>query len=122
MFMTLTEYLQLLDWTGRQFKPNRRGAIPNHAPPTLDRLNQSAELWLHAVEHLGKRRSANRITPASRFNAPARPADSVLTSRQRWKVVDHEKIHSCDDLVQWFVWMAPGLPRTVNHVWMAPLM
>ena len=81
MFLTLAEYLQLLDWTGRQLKPRKRGVIPKNAPPILDRLNLSAELWLHTVEHLGKRRSANRITPASRFNAKAIPIDSVLAAR-----------------------------------------
>jgi hypothetical protein len=78
MFMTLAEYLQLLDWTGRQLKPGKRGAIPKNAPPILDRLNLSAELWLHAVEHFGKRRSANRITPASRFNATAKPGKTAV--------------------------------------------
>jgi hypothetical protein len=61
----------LLDWTGRQLKPGKRGVIPKNAPPILDRLNLSAELWLHAVEHFGKRRAANRVTAASRFNATA---------------------------------------------------
>ena len=74
VFMTLAEYLQLLDWTGRQLKPGKRGAIPKNAPSILDRLNLSPELWLHAVEHFGKRRAANSVTPASRFNATARPA------------------------------------------------
>ena len=74
VFMTLPEYLQLLDWTGRQLKPGKRGAIPKNALPILDRLNLSPEHWLHTVEHFGKRRAANRITPASRFNATARPA------------------------------------------------
>ncbi|MFN9720931.1 MAG: hypothetical protein ACK58L_19725 [Planctomycetota bacterium] len=69
--MTLAEYLQLLDWTGRQLKPGRRRAIPKSAPPILDRLDLSPELWLHAVEHFGKRRTANRVTPAARFNATA---------------------------------------------------
>jgi hypothetical protein len=81
VFMTLTEYLQLLDWTGRQLKPGKRGAIPNNAPPILDRLNLSAELWLHAVEHFAKRRAVNRVTPASRFNATAKPADLALAAR-----------------------------------------
>jgi len=40
--LTLAEYLQLLDWTGRQLKPGKRGAIPKNAPPILDRLNLSA--------------------------------------------------------------------------------
>ena len=72
--MTLAEYLQLLDWTGRQMKPGKRGAIPKNTPPILDRLNLSVELWLHAIEQFSKRRAANRITPASRFNATASPA------------------------------------------------
>ncbi|MFO1003523.1 MAG: hypothetical protein U0936_24585 [Planctomycetaceae bacterium] len=74
LFMTLAEYLQLLDWTGRQMKPGKRGAIPKNTPSILDRLNLSVELWLHAIEQFGKRRAANRITPASRFNATASPA------------------------------------------------
>lgn len=57
VFMTLAEYLQLLDWTGRQLKPGKRGAILKNAPPILDRLNLSPELWLHAVEHFGDRKS-----------------------------------------------------------------
>ncbi len=77
VLMSLPQYLELLDWTGRQLRPGKRGAIAQNAPPILDRLNLSAELWLHAVEQFSKRRSANRITPASRFNATAK---SVLTS------------------------------------------
>ena len=69
VFMSLAEYLQLLDWTGRQVKPKKRGAVSKTAPPILERLNLSAELWLQVVEQFGKRRFANRITPASRFNA-----------------------------------------------------
>lgn len=57
---------------------------PRNAPPILDRLNLSAELWLHLVEHFGKRRIANRVTAASRFNATAKPADLVFAARLRW--------------------------------------
>ena len=81
VFMSLPEYLQLLDWTGRQLKPGKRGSIPKNAPPILERLNLSAELWLHAVEQFGKRRSANRITPASRFNATAQLAPDSVVAR-----------------------------------------
>jgi REP element-mobilizing transposase RayT len=81
LFMTLAEYLQLLDWTGRQLKPGKRGAIPKNAPPILDRLNLSAELWLHAVEHFGKCRAASRVTPASRFNATARHAPQPVAAQ-----------------------------------------
>ena len=82
LFMSLPEYLQLLDWTGRQLKPGKRGSIPRTAPPILERLNLSAEFWLHAVEQFGKRRAANRITPASRFNASAISAMRLSAPRQ----------------------------------------
>ena len=72
VFMSLPQYLELLDWTGRQLKPGKRGAIPKNAPPILESLNLSADLWLHVVEQFAKRRAANRITPASRFNATAK--------------------------------------------------
>ncbi|MEZ6122058.1 MAG: hypothetical protein R3C49_02645 [Planctomycetaceae bacterium] len=71
--MSLAEYLQLLEWTGRELQPGKRGSIPKNTAPILDRLNLSNELWLHAVELFGKRRAANRVTPASKFNANARP-------------------------------------------------
>lgn len=37
VFMTLTDYLQLLAWTGRQLKPGKRGAIPKNGPSILNR-------------------------------------------------------------------------------------
>jgi hypothetical protein len=36
--MTLDDYLSLLDWTGRQLVPDKRGAIPAHLEPILERL------------------------------------------------------------------------------------
>ena len=36
--MTLEEYLQLLDWSGRQLRANKRGAIPANLAPILERL------------------------------------------------------------------------------------
>jgi hypothetical protein len=78
--------------TSRQLTPDKRGAILKNAPPSLDRLNLSPELWLHAVEHFGKRRAANRITAASRFNATASPAlqpKAVPQAAGRLKNVDN---------------------------------
>ena len=68
-----------LKWVAHilQLKPGKRRAIAKNAPPILESLNLSAELWLRAVEQFSKRRSANRITPVSRFNATAK---SVLMS------------------------------------------
>jgi hypothetical protein len=78
----LAQYLELLDWTGRQLKPGTRGAIAKNAPLIRDELNLSAELWRHAIEQFSDRRSANRITRASKFNATAKPALQFATVQQ----------------------------------------
>jgi hypothetical protein len=49
--MTLVEYLMLLDWTGRQFREDKRGAIPEELAPILARLHIRSEKWLDLVEH-----------------------------------------------------------------------
>ena len=36
--ISLSRYLQLLDWTGRQLRSDKRGAIPRHLAPILQRL------------------------------------------------------------------------------------
>jgi len=47
--ISLEKYLQLLDWTGRQIHANKRGAIPAHLAPILDRLGINRGLWLDAI-------------------------------------------------------------------------
>ena len=50
--ISLDDYLKLLDWTGRQFRRDTRGAIPSHLEPILDRLAIRPEYWLELIEHL----------------------------------------------------------------------
>jgi len=38
----LKDYLELVDWGGREIKHNKRGYIPTHAPPILTRLKMDA--------------------------------------------------------------------------------
>jgi hypothetical protein len=45
LMMTCTEYIELLEWTARQFAPGKRGATPEDTPPILQRLNISEEIW-----------------------------------------------------------------------------
>ena len=52
--MTLDAYLELLDWTGRQLHPDKKGAIPATAPPILERLGIKVIGWLDLVDNLGK--------------------------------------------------------------------
>jgi REP element-mobilizing transposase RayT len=42
----LKDYLELVDWTGRIIREDKRGAIPRNASPILDRLNIEVKHWL----------------------------------------------------------------------------
>jgi REP element-mobilizing transposase RayT len=47
----LKNYLELVDYTGRAIHPTKRGAIPDHLPPILQRLELNAADWLeHATQ------------------------------------------------------------------------
>ena len=52
--MELPDYLQLLDWTGREFAKGKRGRIPKGAKPILERIGLSKETWLNLVKDFGK--------------------------------------------------------------------
>jgi hypothetical protein len=47
----LEDYLELLDWTGRQIRHDKRGAIDASLPPILNRLNIEAQNWLYSTQH-----------------------------------------------------------------------
>jgi len=47
--ISLDDYLELLDWTGRQVRSDKRGAIPEHLAPILDRLAINSNLWTELV-------------------------------------------------------------------------
>jgi REP element-mobilizing transposase RayT len=45
----LTDYLELLDWTGKQVSANKRGAITAELPPILKRLAIDPKHWLYSA-------------------------------------------------------------------------
>ena len=47
--MALGDYLQLLDWTGRQIRTDQRGTMPTNLESMFERLGISAELWVDCV-------------------------------------------------------------------------
>ncbi|MGD9584655.1 MAG: hypothetical protein AB7V26_13435, partial [Lysobacterales bacterium] len=47
------EYLQLLDWTGRQLHPGKRGVIDGPAPAALARFGPQAPHWTRQVQAVG---------------------------------------------------------------------
>jgi len=46
ILFSLSDYLQLVDWTGRIVRDDKRGAIPPSTPPILTRLNIPIDQWL----------------------------------------------------------------------------
>ena len=52
--MGVGEYLQLLDWTARQIRSDKRGATPKELEPIFERLEISAELWVDCVLNFRK--------------------------------------------------------------------
>ena len=51
----LTDYLELVDWTGRIIREDKRGAIDENLPPILERLNIEAKHWLFLTQHFESR-------------------------------------------------------------------
>jgi len=47
----LDDYLELVDWTGRVIREDKRGSIPDNYPPILTRLKQQPENWLYLTQH-----------------------------------------------------------------------
>src|SRR5690606_14036439 len=51
----LTDYLELVDWTGRILRDDKRGAISENLPPILERLEIEPKIWLNTTSHFEKR-------------------------------------------------------------------
>ena len=67
--MSTVEYLELVEWTGRQFVRGK-ASIPNHVPPLLSRLGIGAADWLSLARNFG--RMFHRVAGAPR--SLARPS------------------------------------------------
>ena len=51
----LDDYLELVDWTGRQLRDDKRGAIDANLPPILERLAIEPQHWLYMSRHFESR-------------------------------------------------------------------
>nr|MCU0757111.1 hypothetical protein [Xanthomonadales bacterium] len=51
--ITVAEYIELVDETGRQIRKDKRGAIPAHEPRALKKLALSADHWTRKVKGVG---------------------------------------------------------------------
>lgn len=48
----LLDYLELVDWAGRAIRENKRGAIPEHVPPILQRIGLEPGRYLEHLQGL----------------------------------------------------------------------
>jgi len=51
---TLIDYLELVDWTGRIIREDKRGAVPRQAPALLNTLGLDNETWFSLANDFGK--------------------------------------------------------------------
>ena len=51
LLFSLNDYLELVDWTGRQIREDKRGHIDSDTPPILQRLGLEVEHWLYLSQH-----------------------------------------------------------------------
>jgi len=47
----LTDYIELVDWSGRILREGKRGAIPENLPEILQRLQLDARHWCYLTRH-----------------------------------------------------------------------
>ena len=65
MALTFAEYLQILDWTGRTWRSDKRCAIPDGLAPILDRLALTDESWMKLVRDFRRKFRRAAGTPES---------------------------------------------------------
>ena len=51
----LTDYIQLVEWTGQIIRNDKHGAIAVSLPPILERLNIDARHWGYMTQHFESR-------------------------------------------------------------------
>ena len=51
--ISTADYLALLEWTGRQLHPGKRGSIPKDAPSCLRAMEQEPQRWAVRVKSVG---------------------------------------------------------------------
>ncbi|WP_018876322.1 transposase [Thioalkalivibrio sp. ALE31] len=55
---TTEDYLELVDWTGRAIREDKRGAIPESIPPILERLGIDP---VHFLRHVGRGQRSHHV-------------------------------------------------------------
>ncbi len=82
---SLDEYLELVDATGRIVRTGKRGSIPAHLRPILERLQIDVDSWVDTMS------SPGRLLGTAIGSAMARAAEAVA-SGVKW-IADKARIH-----------------------------
>ncbi|MFH1136872.1 MAG: hypothetical protein V1816_12410 [Pseudomonadota bacterium] len=53
--ISIEDYLNILDWSGRQIRGGSSGALPRHLSPILTRLQVNEENWLETAQQFGRK-------------------------------------------------------------------
>ncbi len=65
------EYLELVDWSGRAIRNDKRGSIDNHLPPILRRLNIDSHHWCKAMQPKGAHQFSRAVGCCDKLRAYA---------------------------------------------------
>ena len=111
--MELGDYLQLRDWTGRQIRSDKRGAMPANLKPLFERLGITTELRVDCVVNFRKwfRSSVGRpqsMKAASEARGHSR-AISICSARKAFLQAIACRLRHVASLTQngCYGWMAP---------------
>jgi REP element-mobilizing transposase RayT len=83
LFMTLDDYLRLIDWTGRQLRQDKAGQIPWQLDPILTRLDCTPETWLDLVRNFRRRFRTEAGRPETLANTRSLRRQCRGSNRQR---------------------------------------
>ena len=52
--LNLNDYLELIDWSGRVIREDKKGTIPEHLPVILQRINMNPHHWIYLTKNFEK--------------------------------------------------------------------
>jgi len=87
---SLLDYFELIDWTGRSIREDKRGAIPAHISPILQRLGVNEKDWVNQVTRFGR--------SYYRFVGPVEKLQQISASLGQWwmqGVGNAQRLYSC---------------------------
>ena len=76
--ISLARYLELLDWTGRQLRHGKRGAIPSELAPIMKRIGIDSSGWCDLIKKFGRLFKRAAGSPESLASEAARRGQSFM--------------------------------------------